>query len=232
MRTRVMLGLLIPAAGGLTVAAVLTERLPGDRAVTLWVQQGPLNGLFGWVSRSVAAVDQYKIIAVGVAAGAILVVRRRLVLAASLMPVMGMTFLAPLLKEVVERPRPSADLVAVMPQVEDDGFPSGHVFYAMLVFGALFVHAREIFGPDRRVVLAARCALVLGTIGVGLSRIYRGARWTSDIVGACLVGGLILFGTITAYQRFAAPRLASALARLQRAGIAHSTGAGAPGEHE
>lgn len=97
----------------------------------------------------------------------------------------------PLLKETIERPRPSPDLVNVSNAPADFSFPSGHSFSAILVFGLLVylvsVHVRP---AAPRVALQAGCAWVI--VATGLERVYAGHHWPSDVLGGFLAGGLFL----------------------------------------
>jgi len=105
-----------------------------------------------------------------------------------------------LLKELSGRPRPSPELVEVFKHYGRESFPSGHVFFYVEFFGFLFFLAYVLLnrGPLRRLVL-----IVLGTLIalVGISRVYLGAHWPSDVVGAYLAGGIWLMLTIEVYRR-------------------------------
>ena len=110
-----------------------------------------------------------------------------------------------LLKEISGRPRPSEDLVQVLRHYERESFPSGHVFFYVEFFGFLFFLAYVLLkrGPLRSSVL-----VILGTLisVVGISRIYLGAHWPSDVVGAYLAGGIWLMLMIEVYRRIQAKR--------------------------
>jgi len=91
-------------------------------------------------------------------------------------------FAVPLLKEAIERPRPSPDLVGVSGAAADFSFPSGHSFSALLTFGLLFylvtVHVRPAVP---RAALQAACVWVI--VATGLERVYVGHHWPSDVLG-------------------------------------------------
>jgi membrane-associated phospholipid phosphatase len=105
-----------------------------------------------------------------------------------------------LLKTLTDRPRPTMDLVNVIRQYSGDSFPSGHVFFYVNFFGFLFflayVHLPR--GSLRRVLLFVFAALV---ILIGLSRVYMGAHWPSDVAGAYLGAGIWLMIMVKAYRR-------------------------------
>jgi membrane-associated phospholipid phosphatase len=96
-----------------------------------------------------------------------------------------------LVKELIRRPRPTADLVEVFSILDSYSFPSGHVMFYTAFFGFLWFVVFSLFkqSPGRSLLL-----LFLGSlIGlVGVSRIYLGHHWASDILGAFLLGGLNL----------------------------------------
>ena len=109
-----------------------------------------------------------------------------------------------LVKLVVYRPRPSADLVHVLNQLPSSGFPSGHVLEATTFCGFLAFLGYSLLKPG-----ALRSALLVA-FGVfimlmGLSRIYEGQHWFSDVMGAYLFGSLWLALTIKLY-RWGKPR--------------------------
>ena len=123
--------------------------------------------------------------------------------------------IVPLLKEAIERPRPSPDLVSVSSAPADFSFPSGHSFSAMLAFGLLFylvsVHVRP---ATPRVALQIGCVWVV--VATGLERVYAGHHWPSDVLGGFLAGGLFL-------ALFAGLHRSHVLRRLRGRGGSHGT---------
>ncbi|MFE0173581.1 phosphatase PAP2 family protein [Streptomyces sp. NPDC059002] len=100
------------------------------------------------------------------------------------------------LKAAVDRPRP------VWPDPVDSAhyaaFPSGHAMTAAVVCGLLLWLLR------RYAVRPAlwRTALVLAVVsvaGVGLTRIWLGVHWPSDVLGGWLLGALTVALAIAAY---------------------------------
>ena len=108
-----------------------------------------------------------------------------------------------LLKLAVERPRPSPDLVDVFKELADFSFPSGHVMFYTAFFGFLFFLSYTLLQQSRKRLLLL---LLFGglVVLVGPSRIYLGNHWVSDVLGAYLLGSLILAGAIVVYQRWSA----------------------------
>jgi undecaprenyl-diphosphatase len=109
-----------------------------------------------------------------------------------------------LVKLVVFRPRPSADLVKVFSQLPSSGFPSGHVLEFTAFCGFLTFLAYTLLKPSWGRT-AALVFLGLLILLMGLSRIYQGQHWFSDVMGAYLLGSLWLVLTIRLY-RWGKPR--------------------------
>lgn len=107
-----------------------------------------------------------------------------------------------LLKFMIARPRPPAELVRVFRPLATKSFPSGHVSFYVCYFGFLFFVAYALLPRGsftRRLALAA-CALPVALIG--LSRVYLGEHWPSDVIGAYLASGLWLAFSLDLYRRW------------------------------
>lgn len=91
------------------------------------------------------------------------------------------------LKGLFERARP--DLAEALRQAHGYSFPSGHSMGSMIVLGSLaYVMARS-WGPWR--LRSATIAFLIASIAtVGLSRVYLGVHWISDI-GAGFAAGFV-----------------------------------------
>jgi undecaprenyl-diphosphatase len=104
-----------------------------------------------------------------------------------------------LVKTVVGRPRPTIDVVNVFEVLTSYSFPSGHVMLYTILFGYICYLMYTLL---KRSILRS---LLLGIFGifilfVGPSRIYLGQHWASDVLGAYLLGGVLLAGMILVYQ--------------------------------
>ncbi|WDI30639.1 phosphatase PAP2 family protein [Hyphococcus flavus] len=97
------------------------------------------------------------------------------------------SFLSEALKSFFGRPRP--DLVTHLAEVTSLSFPSGHAMIsaiAYLTMGALLTRFHE----RRRLKVLAMSFAVIITILVGLSRIYLGVHWPSDVLAGWFLGAV------------------------------------------
>ena len=119
---------------------------------------------------------------------------------------LGGWFIAMQLKQLFASPRPTADVVNVFHQWPTGSFPSGHLVFYVCYFGFLYFIAREklpaksIFRPLVLVTLALLIALV------GLSRLYLGEHWLSDLPGSYLLGAFWLYLCLKLYRFWAGAR--------------------------
>ncbi len=110
----------------------------------------------------------------------------------------GITVVGLLIKLMVNRPRPTPDLVAVVEQLNSFSFPSGHVLFYTTFFGFLLFIVFTLFRPSlRRALLLAALSAPIALIG--LSRIELGQHWFSDVLAAYLLGSLWLALAIQVY---------------------------------
>lgn len=107
---------------------------------------------------------------------------------------------AVVVKEVINRPRPSQELVSVLQRLTDSSFPSVHTMMYTTFFGFLGYLA-IIFVKQRLTRNVILSFLVLLIVLVGPSRIYLGAHWLSDVLGAYLLGSVLLLVSVFMYRR-------------------------------
>ncbi len=179
--------LAVVATAELSVAAAGDGVLPGDVAVTRWLQDAPVPGAEA-LTRFAAAVGSAPVIIGLVTPLALLLAwrgERRWALL--LVAVVLLRALNPALKLLIASPRPTADLVRVEELATRHGFPSGHVMGVTLLFGGTIWLAEQVIerGLVRRLVQAAAAFVILVT---GFGRVYVGAHWPSDVLGGYLWG--------------------------------------------
>ncbi|MFR0354389.1 phosphatase PAP2 family protein [Streptomyces sediminimaris] len=102
------------------------------------------------------------------------------------------------LKAAVDRPRPvwrdpvdSAHYAA---------FPSGHAMTATLVCG-LLLWLLHRYGAGRALWRTALTLALVSVVGVGLTRVWLGVHWPSDVVGGWLLGAATAALAVLVHRR-------------------------------
>src|SRR5947209_10601778 len=104
-----------------------------------------------------------------------------------------------LIKYIVGRPRPTSNLVDVIQHAGGNSFPSGHVMAYVAFWGLLFSFGIILFKGNHWWRTALLIISGLFVVLVGPSRIYLGDHWASDVLGAYMIGGLLLGVTLWIY---------------------------------
>jgi membrane-associated phospholipid phosphatase len=104
-----------------------------------------------------------------------------------------------LAKDLIQRPRPTPSLVNVFATLSSYSFPSGHVMFYLGFFGFIWFLAFSLLKPSLKRTLLL---LLFGSLVVlvGISRIYLGEHWASDVLGSYLLGSLTLVAIIQIYR--------------------------------
>jgi len=186
------------------IALALKEHDPTvqgvDSAVQQWIgaRRTPLTSAFFATISMVAGPLGMGALVVNVLA--VLMARRRFRLGAYLaITAAGGALLNQWLKLHYLRQRP--DLEEALLGATGYAFPSGHAMSGTVILGALaYLASRST--RSWRSTSAALAALGTTALAIGISRIYLGVHWTSD-VGAGFVAGLLwLAATTTGYELF------------------------------
>jgi undecaprenyl-diphosphatase len=102
------------------------------------------------------------------------------------------------LKAAVGRARP------VWPDPVDSAhyaaFPSGHAMTATVVCG-LLLWLLQLYGAGRALRRTALALAVVSVVGVGLTRVWLGVHWPSDVLGGWLLGALVVALAVMTHER-------------------------------
>ena len=103
------------------------------------------------------------------------------------------------LKAVLDRPRP------VWPDPVDSAhyaaFPSGHAMTATVVCG-LLLWLLHRYGAGRALWRTAVAVVAVTVAGVGLTRVWLGVHWATDVIGGWLLGALIVVLAVRVHTRW------------------------------
>jgi membrane-associated phospholipid phosphatase len=118
------------------------------------------------------------------------------------------------IQALVDRPRPDLSrihglegTVRVVEDLDYASFPSGHVIGAVLLYGFLFYLAGGVSWRPARVALStAFVAIILLT---GISRVWLGSHWVSDVIAGYTLGLAMLAVMLVLYRK-SAPHLVGA----------------------
>ena len=92
-----------------------------------------------------------------------------------------------LLKHYIHRPRPDTLYVSNM-YFKTSSFPSGHAFGATVVLGILAFLAAKYLPAPWNIVLPIFLGLFI--IAVGISRVYLGAHYPTDVIAGWVLGAI------------------------------------------
>jgi len=118
----------------------------------------------------------------------------------------GSHLLSESLKALVARPRPPAGLATG--HFPGASFPSGHATQAAAVYGMLAIVLAARTTRWRRRITAWAGAVSITTV-VGITRLYLGAHWFTDVLGGWILGSLWLLLVAAASQAIAGRRAAA-----------------------
>ena len=168
------------------------ETRPFDMALLLAMRTGDTHDPIGpaWLefaARDVSALGGFTVLTLlTILAGGFLLITKKYVDALVLLAaVLGATALSEGLKLGYDRPRP--DLVAHAVETLGSSFPSGHATLSAatyLTIGALVAHAQE----RRRVKTYIHVTAILLALMIGVSRVYLGVHWPTDVLAGWCVG--------------------------------------------
>ena len=162
-------------------AVLASLRVGGDPSQTI----GP-----AWLHSAAVELtsfgDTWVLSAILVIATGFLLIQRRFGHAALLVgAVVGGTILSEALKQVFARERPPADYRIV--EVVSQSFPSGHAMLSAVTYLTLGALLARIL-PRRALRFYVLATAVALAFTVGLTRIYLGVHWATDVIGGWSLG--------------------------------------------
>lgn len=144
----------------------------------------------GWLPVALAAVTGILFFAIG---------KKRFALAVWFAPLFG-NIVKSLLKNWVKRPRPGWVGCQSLVKLPDYSFPSGHTIFYTIYFGLLAWYGFKYLNSWKKYLA---CGVSIAMIAlVGISRVYLGAHWASDVLAGYAIGGIILAGTIYLLNKY------------------------------
>jgi len=165
---------------------------PFDTAVLLAMRTGDTHDPIGpaWLefaARDVSALGGFTVLTLltGLAGGFLLITKKYVDALVLLAAVLGATALSESLKLGYARPRP--DLLAHAVETLGSSFPSGHATLSAatyLTIGALLAHAQD----RRQVKTYIHVTAILLALLIGVSRVYLGVHWPTDVLAGWCIG--------------------------------------------
>jgi len=105
-----------------------------------------------------------------------------------------------LLKVIIDRPRPNETLRLI--DINSDSFPSGHAASGFIFYILLMVLLRRYFFMRGRPGIAWFFTAILSLLAfsIGISRIYLGVHYPSDVFGGWLLAAMLLIIFMAFYE--------------------------------
>ncbi len=203
------IGLAIAAAAMLLLVWLGEEVLEGEtRSVDLWIRNAIHGHAVSGLTTVMVAASRWGapgVLAVlGVVAAVVFLLEgwRRAALLV-LLTMAGAGILDTLLKHLYGRARP-LPLFDFYPSPHSYSFPSGHALFATCFFGGVAVLTSHRFRhPVTQVAVWVVAVLAIALIGI--SRIYLGVHYPTDVLGG-LAAGTVWVGTVALGDRLAERR--------------------------
>lgn len=170
------------------------QPVPGDPRGPWWVQEAAadLTALGG-----ISVLTMFALIALTF----LLIQRKRLSAALLVIGLLGGVALSEGLKALFGRARPPEAFQAV--ETLNASFPSGHALLSTVFYLTLGVMLTRAF-PQRRLKTFVLGAAILIALLIGLTRVYLGAHWASDVIAGWCAGAawaMVLWLAAYAVQR-------------------------------
>ena len=169
-----------------------------DLTLLAWLQAhaGPTGKtIFGAITTFGSPLAM--ILLAGVVAILLAIQRRGLLLEGWLIAFLGGGVLNEALKRAIHRPRPPHSSVL---SGQSWSFPSGHAMGSLIGYGMLAYVIIVLGTKDRRTRVAVILCTAVLVLAIGVSRLYLGVHYFSDVVGGYAAGALWLSACISGLE--------------------------------
>lgn len=198
--------------GVLIYLALEFENLPGELQITTWLQSwNPI-----WLEETMEAISapgarMVGVFIVGLTAAFLYLKGLRKEAGLIVVTTASASIITNVIKLIIARPRPTLDMLEIYHEYPNYSFPSGHVMTYVVFLATLAVIVTWNMRPCavRRLILGS---LVFGMISVGVSRVYLGAHFPSDVLAGYAFSAAIVVGIVVLARRWAKARRQGLLA--------------------
>lgn len=180
--------------------AATADEFPGEADVSDWVQSWRTSWL-DTTMKGISAPGSTMValpLSLAVLAG-LFVYGRRIEAVVVLISTGSSTVINGALKEIIAKPRPTSDVIEVLQEFDGFSFPSGHVTYYVVFLGTLAaVLTSPMAATATRTLILVLTAVTL--LAIGVSRIYLGAHYWADVVGAYAFGAVVVAVSVVIWR--------------------------------
>lgn len=178
--------------------AAFYDRFPSDEYIAHRIQDIDASGFAGYMDVVNVLGVSWLFVPLTAAVAMLLIARNGWVEGALVLLTFFPRWLNGIVKDTVDRPRPSPELLHATSEHSGASFPSGHTTGTAVLFALLFL-VMPLLVPWRPLRWLLQAACLLFVISAGPARIYAGAHWPSDALGAYLLALLFVIPALAVF---------------------------------